>query len=207
APRRTTVPAVGEWSPARSIEDMDKSGVATSVVSITYPGVSLGDVDFGRRLARECNEYGARLVGDFPGRFGLWAALPLADVDGSLREIEYALDVLRADGIGLLTNVGDKWLGDTTLAPVMEELNRRKTVVYTHPTTAHCCRNLLTGVPDAIIEWGTDTSRAIASVLFSGTASRLTNLRFIFSHGGGTTPFLIERFTRLPLANKEFAAR
>jgi len=196
-----------DWTPAKSIDDMDKAGVATSVTSITTPGVRLADDATARRLARECNEYTAKLVRDSAGRFGMFAVVPMPDVEGTLREIAYALDVLKADGIGMITSFGDKWLGDPAFVPVMDELHRRKAVVYTHPTAANCCRNLVPDVPDAVIEYGTDTTRTIASLLFSGTAARCPDIRFIFSHAGGTLPFLTERFTRLPLANKSLEAK
>lgn len=185
-----------DWTPARALEDMDQGGVATSITSVTTPGVWVGDVDRSRRLARLCNEYAARLAQDYPGRYGFWAALPLPDAEGSLRELEYALDVLHADGIGLITSYGDTWLGDPAFDPVLEELNRRGTVVYTHPTAPFCCHNLVPDVADAIIEFGTDTTRALARLLFSGAAARYAGVRFIFSHGGGTMPFLYERFAR-----------
>lgn len=190
---RQNPPTVG-WSVAKSIDDMDKAGVATA---ITTPAVWFGDIGQARRLARECNDYAARLAQDHPGRFGTFASLPLPDIDGSLREIEYAFDTLKADGVGLLTSSGDKWLGDPAFDPVMDELNRRKAVVYTHPTTANCCRNLVPDIAPAMIEYGTDTTRAIASILFRGTVKRCPDITFVFSHAGGTMPFLIERFTRL----------
>jgi predicted TIM-barrel fold metal-dependent hydrolase len=192
-----TLAAAKEWSPARSLEDMDKAGVATSIASITTPGVSFGDDALARRLARECNEYAARLASDHPGRFGSFAILPWPNADASLREIEYSLDTLKADGIGMLTNYGDKWFGDPYFAPIFEELNRRKAVIYTHPTVANCCRNALPGVPDVAIEYGTDTTRAIARTVFGGTSRRYPDIRIIFSHAGGTMPFLIERLVNL----------
>ncbi len=198
---------VRDWTPEKSIADMDKAGVATALTSITTPALRFLDDAGARKLARECNEYTAKLVADSKGRFGMFAVMPMPFVDATLLEIAYALDTLRADGIGLLTSYGDKWLGDPAFAPVMDELNRRQAVVYTHPTTANCCGNLIPDVPESIIEWGTDTTRTIASLVFSGTAARCRNVKIIFSHGGGTMPFLTERFTRLPLINKNLAAR
>src|SRR2546426_998366 len=191
----------------KSTADMDKAGVAPGMTSIPTPAMRFLDDAGARKLARECNDYSAKLAADSKGRFGMFAAMPMPYVDATLQEIAYALDTLKADGIGLLTSYGDKWLGDPAFAPVMDELNRRKAVVSTHPTTANCCANLMPDVPESIIEWGTDTTRTIASLVFSGTAARCQALKIIFSHGGGTMPFLTERFVRLPLINKNLDAR
>ena len=189
-------PPTINWTPEKTLADMDEAGVATSITSITTPGVWIGDHAQGRRVARECNDYAARLAADHPGRFGMFAALPLPDVEGSLREIEYGLDTLKADGIGLFTSYRDKWLGDPAFEPVMEELNRRKVVVFTHPEAPVCCRNLIPGINEAVIEYGTDTSRAIARLLFTGTAHRFPDIKWIFSHGGGSLPMFYDRFVR-----------
>ena len=105
-------PANTAWTPAKSIEDMDRGGVAAAMVSITNPGLWFGDQAVTRRLARACNDYGATLVQDHPARFGLFAAVPMPDVDGTLAEIAYAYDTLKVDGIGLFTSYGDAWLGN-----------------------------------------------------------------------------------------------
>jgi predicted TIM-barrel fold metal-dependent hydrolase len=184
------VPGLAAWkgfSPARAVEELDRVGIATAMLSITAPGVWFGDVQEARRLARDMNEFAAaKMVGDHQGRFGLFAVLPLPDVDGSLREIEYAFDTLRADGVGLLTSYGSAWLGDPSFAPVMAELNRRKAVVYTHPTDAACCQGLLPRVPNQMLEYPMDTTRTIASLIVSETAAKCPDVRFIFSHAGGT---------------------
>jgi predicted TIM-barrel fold metal-dependent hydrolase len=195
------------WSVARTLDDMERAGVATSILSVTTPAVTFAEPEAARRIARESNEWVARLVADSVGRFGSFAMMPLPDVDGTLREIAYALDVLKADGIGLLTSYGDRWLGHPSFAPVMDELNRRRAVVYTHPTTADCCRNLIPNVAPTVIEYGTDTSRTITDIVFSGTAARCPDARFIFSHAGGTLPYLTERLVRAPQQNAALKAR
>jgi predicted TIM-barrel fold metal-dependent hydrolase len=201
---RLQPPTLG-WTPARSIEDMDRAGVATAITSVTTPGVWIGDHEQGRRLARDSNEYAARLAADYPGRFGIFVAVPLPDIEASLREIEYGLDGLKADGIALFTSYRDKWLGDPAFDPVMAELNRRNAVVFVHPEAPLCCRGLLPGVHEAVLEYGFDTTRAITSILFSGTALRYRDISWIFCHGGGTTPFLAERLVRAPGTNKSLA--
>jgi predicted TIM-barrel fold metal-dependent hydrolase len=176
---------------------MDKSGVATSIVSTSEPSVWFGDNEAARKLARECNDYGARLMADHPGRFGMFSTVPLPDVDGSLREIEYSQDTLKADGVCLMTSYQGKYPGDPAFEPVMSELNRRKAVVFLHPVKAECCKDLQPELAPGLIELGTDTTRAIASIVFDGTASRYPDIRFIFSHGGGTMPYLMTRFGAL----------
>lgn len=205
ASRRLGNAALQGWSPAKAIEDMDRAGVATSISSISPPGVSIsngasGDDAGARRLARLCNDYAAKLAADHPGRFGMFVNVPLPDNDSALREIEYGMDTLKADGVCLFTSYGDKWLGDPAFAPVYQELNRRKALVYTHPISANCCRNLVPGIGDGAIEWGTDTTRAIARMIFSGAAARYPDIRIIFSHAGGTMPFLVERFINMAKA-------
>lgn len=184
---------VSEWTPQRALSQMDQHGIAAAVVSITDPGIWFGDVAVTRRVARSCNEYAAQLVRDHPTRFGFFATLPLPDIEGSLSEIAYAFDVLKADGVGLMTNYSSKWPGDATFSPVFEELHRRNAVVHFHPTTASCCQNVVAGVPDVVLEFPHDTTRAVTSLLYAGALVRFRNIRFILSHAGGTVPMLAGR--------------
>jgi predicted TIM-barrel fold metal-dependent hydrolase len=182
------------WSPEISLADMDAGGVAKAYTSITAPGFAFLNDGNLFRANRESNEFGTKMRSS---RFGFFASLPLPDVDASLEEIEYALDTLKADGVGLLTSYRNKWLGDSAFAPVMNELNRRKAVVYVHPTAPNCCRNLLDGVPDWVVEFPADTARTIASLLFSGTITRCPGIRFVFAHAGGVLPLLASHFERI----------
>lgn len=182
------------WTPQHSIEDMDRAGVATAILSPTTPQVGFLPKDAAVRIARESNDYAKRLAIEHPGRFGMFAMLPMPHVDESLAAIGYALDVLKANGIGMMTSYGDKWLGYPEFAPVFDELNRRKATVYTHPTGANCCVNLVQGLPETVVEYGADTTRSIANLIFSGAAQRYQDISFIFSHGGGVLTAVAERF-------------
>ena len=194
------------WTPARSMEDMDKHDTATAIASITTPGVWFGDAQEARSLARICNEYGAQMVRDHPGRFGLFAAVPLPDPEGTLREIEYAYDVLKADGVGLFTSYGDKWLGDPAFVPAFQELHRRKAVVFVHVTVPTCCQNLFPGSSGFRAEVDFDTTRTVESLLVNGTLAKFPDIRFIFVHSGGTLPVMAGRMNdRFPKDRPDIA--
>ena len=182
---REVIGKAREWTPQRALEEMDRNRVEIVVCSVANPGIWFGNVEQGRRLARICNEYTARLMADHPGRFGLFAALPLPDVEGSLAELTYALDVLKADGIGLFSSYGDKWLADPLFQPIFAELNRRKAVVYVHPMAPNCCRHLVPDVPASLLEYPMDTTRTILQWILTKSTARYPDLRLIFSHDGG----------------------
>jgi predicted TIM-barrel fold metal-dependent hydrolase len=195
-------PHIVEWTPQRSLDDMDRSGCGAALISVGPPGVWLGEVEQARRLTMIVNEFGAEMVRDHPRRFGLLATLPLPDVDFSLRQIEYAFDVLGADGVGLMSNYDSKWPGHSDFAPIFDELNRRKAVVEVHPTAGKHTQNLLPEPSAPIIEFLFDTTRAITNLLYSGTFARCPDIQWIFLHGGGTLPFLADRIAMWARAMK-----
>jgi len=195
-----SLPKVDAWTPEASLEEMDGSGVSTSILSLwSIPGVWMGSTpDEMRRWARHVNEYAADMRRDHPGRFGMFAALPMPDVEGSLIEIEYALDVLNADGVEMMTNFGDTWPGDPAYRTVFEELNRRKAAMYFHPVAPTCCAGqIVPGVQESWSEVIFDTARAVQSLLWNGVFRDFPDIRWIFSHSGGTVPVVARRTATL----------
>jgi predicted TIM-barrel fold metal-dependent hydrolase len=173
--------------------DMDKAGVSAAMLA-QYSGFWFGDINQARHAAREINDWaGANFVAPHKARFGLFASLPLPDIEGTLREIEYAFDTLKADGVSIITSYDDKWLGDKSFEPVFEELNRRSAVVFTHPLEPVCCKNPLKGMGPQTLEYPTDTTRTILSLLMSNTGTKYPNVKFIFSHAGGTLVSIAQR--------------
>ncbi len=186
-----------QWSPQISLDVMDRNGIEFAITSFGPPGFWFGDIEESKKLCRDCNEYSAELRRDHPTRFGMFAVLPFPNVEASLKEIEYAFDVLHADGIELMTNCANEYPGDAKYAPVFDELNRRQAVVYYHPIPANYGTLILNNFPPATLEFPFDTTRAIMSLVFGGTIARFPKVRHIFSHAGGTVPFLAERLARL----------
>ena len=184
-----------EWSVDKDIEMMDRFGIRTAIASIGSPGVWFGDAAAARDLARLCNEYFAGVVREHPTRFGVFACLPLPDVGSALAEAVYALDTLQCDGINLLASVADRFLGDPDFEELMQELNRRKTVVFVHPNVHSTSKKLGLEFPEALFEFIADTTRAVLNLALSGTLERYPDIRWIFSHAGGAIPALAWRWT------------
>lgn len=182
------------WSKDVSISFMDDTGIDVAIVSLSTPGVHTGNDAKARRLARRCNDFSAELVRTRPDRFRGFACLPLPDVDASLEELSYAMDILGLDGVVLFTNSTGVYLGNTTLEPVFEELDRRKTVVYVHPNPSPDAVAHSLGLPDNLLDFPTDTNRAVAQMHYTNRFARTPNVKYIFSHAGGSIPYLAARF-------------
>jgi len=187
-------PEVPSWSLQQAHDMMGAMGIDAAVASPS-PGVYWGgDTAFAVKLARETNEFVADVVRDDPEHFGGFATIPLPDVDASLEEVEYAYDTLGLDGVVLYTSQGDRYLGDRSYDPFFEELDRRKAIVFIHPTTIPPGADA-TGltIPFGVAEFTFDTTRAVMNMLYSGTLERYPSIRYIVSHTGGTIPYLAWR--------------
>ncbi|PLX32591.1 MAG: amidohydrolase [Ignavibacteria bacterium] len=180
------------WSPKKALKVMDRNGIRTAILSMSTPGTYFKDDAFSRKLTRVTNEYSAELIARYPGRFGAFAALPLPDEEGALAEIEYSLDTLGLDGVGLLTNYQGIYLGDPRFETIFTELNRREAVVFVHPHD-HLVMEDRYAIMTPILERALETTRAVTNLLTSGTLARYPKIRFILAHGGGSVPFLAER--------------
>jgi predicted TIM-barrel fold metal-dependent hydrolase len=192
------------WSPQISLEAMDRNGIQTAVTSFGPPGFWFGDLAETKKLVRQCNDYCADLRRDHLGRFGMFAVLPMPDVDATLAEIAYAFDVLKTDGVQMMTNIDNVYPGDPKFAPVFDELNRRKAVLYFHPIPARYGTPVLEMFPPATLEFPFDTTRAVLSLLYGGTLARCHEMKFLFSHAGGTVPYMAARMARLTV-REDFA--
>ena len=182
------------WNSELMLSFMDEAGIDVAITSISTPGVHVGDDVRARSLARRCNEHSAELIQANPTRLGAFAAIPLPDVDGALEELTYALDTLKLDGVVVFSNSNRVYLGDASFEPVFAELERRGAVVFVHPTASPDPSAHHLGLPDSLIDFTADTTRAVAQMHYSNRFARTPNVKYIFSHAGGTVPYLAGRF-------------
>lgn len=186
---------IPDWSVDGALGLMDAAGIATSILSVSTPGVFLGDVTEARQQARAVNEYAAEVAQRHPGRFGFFASLSLPDVEGAINEARYALTELQADGVVILANVNGTYFGDASWMPLMEELNRHKTVVFVHPSILPA--PAVPGIPAFVADFLLDTTRAAILYAQSGALEQLPDLKVILSHAGGFVPYAAERIARI----------
>ena len=198
-------PPIAGWTVDKTLAEMDATGIKTAILSLASTHGLWFDADPKTvpALARTCNDYAAQMMRDHPGRFGIFAALPLPDVAASLKEVAYAFDILHADGIGIATSYGNHWPGDKTFEPLWAELNRRKAMVVFHPSAPNCCGLLQPGINESYLEYPYDTGRTFMSLLFGGMLAKYPDVKWTFCHGGGTLPFLIGRLNNLAANSRE----
>ncbi|MCO4251250.1 amidohydrolase family protein [Pseudarthrobacter raffinosi] len=203
-----TYAARAGWSLDRGLEEMDENGIDLAIGYAGPVAASDGRAGGGASQARRINEFSAEIVRKHPGRFGMFASLPMLDPEASLQEIAYAADELGADGFGVSTSYGNAWLGDTRFTPVLEELNRRGSILYVHPVDSGCATHgyesgTITG---PWLEWPTNTARTILSLMVNHVIRDLPDIRFVFCHAGGVMPMVVNRiagFTGWPVIGPE----
>ncbi len=183
---------IPSWDPHAALAVMDRHSIATAVLSVSTPGVHLGDGADARSIARDVNDYAAQMTRDHPGRFGFFATLPLPDVDGALAELDRAMDSLGANGVVLLANHRGVYLGDRRFDPVFDELQRRHAVAFVHPSLLPGIE-AIEGIPPFMADFLLDTTRAAINLARSGTLERCPDVKILLSHAGGFVPYAAYR--------------
>ncbi|ACU75309.1 amidohydrolase 2 [Catenulispora acidiphila DSM 44928] len=193
------MPSIPQWSADSALATMDTTGIAVAMLSVSSPGFDFGEAGKVSDLVRQVNEEGAAIVKAHPTRFGLMASLPLPDINAAVAEVNYAFDVLKADGIALETNYGGTYLGDPSFSPVLAELHKRNAVVHLHPTSPACWEATSLGAPRPMIEFLFDTTRTITQLILGGVLLKYPGIRFIVPHTGAALPVLADRISAFDL--------
>jgi 6-methylsalicylate decarboxylase len=195
---------IPEWSPEISLGVMDANFIKRSILSVSAPGVYFPGQTINQttQLARECNEYGAKLKQKYPERFGFFAVLPMPFTAQSCQESIYALEVLDADGIVLLGSTDGYFLGDPVFEELMYELNKRSAVVFVHPNINDSSKGLNLVAPEFVVEFLCDTTRAALNLILTGTKEKYPQIQWILAHAGGFIPYIAWRASLLDFHSK-----
>jgi predicted TIM-barrel fold metal-dependent hydrolase len=181
------------WTPEEAISFMDDYGIGAQALSISDPGVTFLSGSAAANLARQINEYTADVIHKYPTRFGGFAVLPLPDLEASLNELQYALDTLKLDGVGVLSSYAGQTSAGPPLQPLWAEINARKAFVFLHPTALPSNMKPPSSLPDFLVEFTFETTRWVANALNGGLLSTFPNLRIQLAHAGGAYPYLAWR--------------
>ncbi len=184
------------WSVEGALALMDENGIAASVLSVPH-AAQHGDAGAAATVARRINETIAEIIAKHPTRFGGLATIPGHLADATLVEMEYALDELKLDGVATSTSINNVYLGEPAFDPWFEELDRRRATLFIHPWTLSTASEMDLGLNYSVFEFMFDTTRMLANMVLSGAKKRFAKVNMISTHGGGTMPFLIERFQHL----------
>lgn len=194
--QQTFVAQQPDWSPEGAIALMDQNGISCAIISVP-DAANFAEGQAAVDIAREINDKIAEMVAKYPTRFGGMATLPGRNTDGILREIEYALDTLKLDGLSTTTSINDVYLGDRRFDPWFEEMNRRSATLFIHPTKLSTSERTDLGINVAALEFMFDSTRMLTNMLLEGTKKRYSDIKMISTHAGGTIPFLAERIETL----------
>ena len=178
---------------ARRLEDMDRVGIDTEILSLSTPNVYFVEGKAQADVARLANDAYADLAARHPGRFLGFASIPMDDPDAALRELERALDDLRMQGIVVLSNIRGRALADPVYRPFFEEADRRRVCVFVHPMIPAAAEAFTEYVLGPIVGFPFDTTVAIAKLCYAGVFKDLPNIRWLVAHAGGAIPYLMER--------------
>ncbi|PXX54270.1 putative TIM-barrel fold metal-dependent hydrolase [Hungatella effluvii] len=191
------------WSEEGQLSFMDELDIEKTALSISSPHLHMGDVAEAVETARACNEYGAGLLKKYPGRFEIMASLPVPEIGYAIGEIRYCREYLGIRNFALQTHSRGIYLGSEVLEPLMEELNRKQTVVAVHPTQPSAvCGGVNEKLPSALMEYFFETTRAVTNMLMNGTIRKYPNIRWIIPHAGAFLPVLSDRLATLAGALK-----
>jgi predicted TIM-barrel fold metal-dependent hydrolase len=173
---------------------MDDAGVDIQVLSVSAPNLFRFPEEIRIPLTRDLNDELSELAAGSNGRLRVFVSLPLPSVGAALEELDRALALPHVAGVVVCSNIDGINLDDERFSPLWEELSRRGTTVFCHPTVACCTEGLREYAMSLAMGFMADTMFAVGRLAYAGTFERFRRIRWIFTHLGGTIPFVLPRY-------------
>ncbi|KAM0351667.1 hypothetical protein ACHAPU_002677 [Fusarium lateritium] len=205
-PQGVNASVYGTGDPVWSIELDETFNKKYNIRSVMYsrspPGVTdIANPQASAAVARQMNKYNAQLRDKYPIT-GFFATVPSLQYTALvLQELRYAFDTLKADGVTLFTSYATPqgYLGHPEYVPIWEELNRRKAVVFVHPTDNVAGVSFDERLPMPAFDWPHETGRTAIDMIINRRLEQFPDVKIILSHGGGTLIPLIQRSTMISI--------
>ncbi|KAL0476004.1 hypothetical protein QR685DRAFT_541219 [Neurospora intermedia] len=185
-----------DWSLEKDLSFNDEQRVSFAFLTITAPGADILPLVEQAGFCRQANQAAAEICAAHPTRYGFFATIPsLLDPEAAHKEIIHALDELHADGIILYTRYGsdNHYLGHPDFRSTWDLLNQRRATVFVHPTHPVDTHWVNPSLPQPMIDYPHETTRAAVDLIVSGIMREFTDVKIILSHAGGTLPYLALR--------------
>ena len=183
---------------AQRLDGMSAQGVSCQLLSV-WPDIFAYGLPspIAARWHRLMNESLSELCHSYPGRFALFASVPLPDTAAAAREAEFAMRQLGAAGLVVAANVEGVNLGELDLDEFWHSAVSLEAPIFIHPVQAMPAPRTSKFALVQIAQYTFDTTLCVGSLIFSGVLDRFPRLRIILAHGGGTFPYLLGRFNCL----------
>ena len=192
------------------IAEMDAAGIDMQILSLTSPGVEQLEAAEAAAFARETNDFLAEAIRSHPTRFGGFAALPTADPDAAVAELERTIHDYGFKGAVINGHIQGRYLDDKFFWPIFEHAEALRVPIYLHPTPP----------PQPVIEasyggfspivtelfagpgwgWHIETAIHVIRIILGGTFDRYPGLQIVVGHMGETLPFMLQRLDMMPAA-------
>ena len=194
----------------KRIAEMDAAGIDMQVLSLTSPGTEQLDTAAATAIARDANDRVAEAVRAYPTRFAGFAALPTADPQAAVAELERTIREYGFKGAAINGHVRGRYLDDNFFWPILERAEALDVPIYLHPTQP----------PKAVIEasyagfspivsdllagpgwgWHIETAIHVIRLILGGVFDRYPKLQIVVGHMGEGLPFMLQRLDVMPMA-------
>jgi len=188
------------------IEEMDRYGIDTSILSVTTPGVQVEpEAQTAVRVAKEANDYLAAAVQRHPKRLMGFAHLPMQSPKQAADELERAVKQLGFKGALLNGATNGEYYDNQKFWPVWERAEALQVPIYLHPANAPDVTAAIKGYPElagSLWGWTPETATHALRLIFGGVFDRFPKTTLILGHMGETLPYLLWRLDSRCQLNK-----
>ena len=186
------------------IRDMDETGIAHQILSLTNPGVQIFDAETATALATEFNDQLAEAIRKRSDRFSGLAAIAPQNPAAAAKELERSVRKLGLKGAIINSHTQGQYLDDPKFWDIFAAAESLDVPIYLHPNTPSprmYAAFAEWGLEGAIYGFAIETSLHLLRIIFAGVFDRFPKLRLVVGHLGEGLPYWFFRVDFFHAAN------